>query len=128
VVIRANPYTPGVKQIIEVQVNHPTAIRFGFQLIARLASDETQQAGTFTADDNIRVRCAPDSSDAPCNGALEFAEHKVPSTNIGNSGPRTLLVEWTPPAADMGPVNLYAAGNAANGNFADTGDHILEGR
>jgi hypothetical protein len=124
VVIRANPYTPGAKQIIEIQVNHPTAIRFGFQLIARLASDETQQAGTFTVDDNIRVRCAPDGSDSPCNGNLEFAEHKPPSTNIGNPGPRTFLVEWTPPATDMGPVNLYAAGNAANGNFADTGDHI----
>jgi uncharacterized protein (TIGR03437 family) len=124
VVIRANPYTPGVKQIIEVQVSHPTAVRFGFQLIARLASDETQQAGTFTVDDNIRVRCAPAGADAPCSGALEFAEHKPPSTNIGNPGPRTFLVEWTPPATDMGPVNLYAAGNAANGNLADTGDHI----
>jgi hypothetical protein len=84
VVIRAN--APGVKQIIEVQVSHPTAIRFGFQLIARLASDETQQAGTLMVDDNIRVRCAP-AGDAPCNDALEFAEHKPPSTNIGNPGP-----------------------------------------
>jgi len=56
VVIYANPYTPGIKQIIEVQVSHPAALRFGFQLTARLVSDETQEAGTFTADDNIRVR------------------------------------------------------------------------
>jgi uncharacterized protein (TIGR03437 family) len=124
VVIRANPYTPGVKQIIEVQVSHPTALRWGFQLTARPASDETQQAGTFTVDDNIRVRCAPNGADAPCNGALEFAEHKPPSTNAGATGPRTFLVEWTPPATDVGPVNLYAAGNAANNNGAPTGDHI----
>jgi uncharacterized protein (TIGR03437 family) len=123
VVIRANPYTPGVKQLIEVQVNHPTAMRFGFQLTARAVSDETQQAGTFTVDDNIRVRCAP-TGDAPCNGALEFAEHKQPTTNAGNPGPRTFIIEWTPPATDVGPVVMYAAGNAANNNNAPTGDHI----
>lgn len=124
VIIRANPYTPGVKQIVEVQVSHPTAARWGFQLTARLASDETQQAGTFTVDDNIRVRCAPSGADAPCRGALEFAEHKPPSTNAGAPGPRTFLVEWTPPATDLGAVNFYAAGNAANNNNAPSGDHI----
>ena len=124
VTIRTNAYTPGVKQLIEVIVNHPTAIRFGFQLTARVMSDETQAAGTFTADDNIRVRCAPAGADAPCNGALEFAEHKQPTTNAGNPGPRTFIIEWTPPATDVGPVVMYAAGNAANNNGAPTGDHI----
>lgn len=123
VTIRANAYTPGVKQLIEVIVNHPTAMRFGFQLTARVMSDETKEAGTFTADDNIRVRCAP-TGDAPCNGSLEFAEHKQPTTNAGNPGPRTFLIEWTPPATDVGPVVMYAAGNAANNNNAPTGDHI----
>lgn len=48
VLIRTGGYTPGLKQMIEVVVNHPTAQRFGFQLTARLASDETKPAGTFT--------------------------------------------------------------------------------
>jgi uncharacterized protein (TIGR03437 family) len=113
-----------VKQLIEVQVSHPTAMRFGFQLTARPVSDETRQAGTFTVDDNIRVRCAPAGADAPCNGALEFAEHKQPTTNAGNAGPRTFIIEWTPPATDVGPIVMYAAGNAANNNNAPTGDHI----
>src|SRR5229473_2831408 len=125
IVVRANPYTPGLKQMIEVEVNHPTAMRFGFQLTARLASDETKEAGVFTADDSIRVRCdSTPASDAPCNGALEFAEHKQPTTNNGNPGPRTFLIEWTPPATAAGPVVFYAAGNCANGNGNPTGDHI----
>ena len=124
VVIHANPYTPGMKQIIEVQVSHPTAMRFGFQLTARLVSDETQEAGTFTADDNIRVRCAPAGADTPCGGALEFAEHRQPSTNAGKPGPRTFTIEWTPPVSNAGPVIFYAAGNAANNNGSPTGDHI----
>src|SRR5689334_17186415 len=74
VIISAQPYTPGVKQTITVSVNHPIQKRWGFQLIARLGSDETQQAGTFATSDTIRVRCT-DTQDAPCNGAIEFAEH-----------------------------------------------------
>src|SRR5262245_54243897 len=45
ILVRANPYTPGIKQVIEVQVSHPDARRFGFQLTSRLASDESKQAG-----------------------------------------------------------------------------------
>src|SRR6266849_4421942 len=124
VVIRASPYTPGVKQLIEVQINHPAAVRFGFQLTARPVSDETKQAGTFTKDDNVRVRCAPAGADAPCNGELEFAEHVAVSTNAGNPGPRTFLIEWTPPSTDVGPILMYAAGNAANNRGSPAGDHI----
>src|SRR5438876_11707963 len=75
VAIRASAYTPGVKQLIEVQISHPTAVRFGFQLTARPAGDETKQAGTFTRDNNVRVRSAPAGADPPCNGKLEVAEH-----------------------------------------------------
>jgi uncharacterized protein (TIGR03437 family) len=124
VVIRANAYTPGVKQMIEVQVFHPDAMRFGFQLTARTVSDETKQAGTFTADDNVRVRCAPAGGDAPCSGAVEFVEHRQITTNAGNPGPRVFLIEWTPPSTDAGPIVMYAAGNAANNNGNPTGDHI----
>jgi uncharacterized protein (TIGR03437 family) len=105
-----------VKQLIEVQVNHPTAMRFGFQPTARPVSDETQPAGTFTVDDNIRVRCAAAGADAPCNGALEFAGHRQPTTNAGNPGPRTFIIEWTPPATDVGLIVMYAAGNNQSNN------------
>src|SRR4051794_9374559 len=47
VTILAGSYSPGVKQVINVIVNHPDAARWGFQLTARLASDETKPAGAF---------------------------------------------------------------------------------
>src|SRR5271166_2342963 len=40
VIISASPYTPGVMQTIMVTVSHPIQKRWGFQLIARLGSDE----------------------------------------------------------------------------------------
>ncbi|MBI1789277.1 MAG: hypothetical protein HYR60_17220 [Acidobacteria bacterium] len=123
-VIRASSYTPSVKQNIEVEISDPTAMRWGFQLTARLATDETKQAGTFTpSSGSIRVRCDP-GADAPCNGALEFASHVQASTDAGTPNGKTFTVEWTPPPTDMGPVMFYAAGNAANNSGNPLGDHI----
>ena len=122
--IQAGPYTPGVKQTITVALVHPTALRWGFQLTARLASDESKQAGTFTVNPAIRVRCDPDGRNAPCDGALEFVEHTVGSTRAGQAQWNTWTIEWTPPATEVGDVVFYAAGNAANNNNANTGDHI----
>ena len=117
----------GVKQTVRVRVEHPEASRWGFQLTARLLSDQTKMAGTFTATADIRVRCDA-GGDAPCNGGVEFASHQRTatgdSTKPGTSGSNTFEIEWTPPAADQGPVIFYAAGNAANNSNTNAGDRI----
>ncbi len=117
-------YLPGVRQTVRVRIEHPEAMRWGFQLTARLASDETRVAGTFAPTDEIRVRCAPDGRDAPCGGDAEFASHRRASTRPGQAGGNTFEVEWTPPAAGVGEVVFYAGGNAANNNNAFSGDRI----
>lgn len=124
--ITAAPYSPGVKQKITVQLEHPDARRWGFQLTARQESNPSQMAGTFTASDEIRVRCGMDETqpDSPCNGAVEFASHRQVSTNAGQGGGRTWEVEWTPPATSVGPVIFYLAGNAANNSNSPAGDFI----
>ena len=122
VTITASPYTPGVKQTIMVAVSHPTQKRWGFQLIARLGSDETQQAGRFSTSSVVRVRCT-NTQDAPCNGAPEYAEHSdAPVTAVGAG--YTFQIDWTPPATDAGEIHFYAAGNAANGDGTFIGDYI----
>src|SRR5690242_18637204 len=50
ILIEAANYVPGVKQTIKVSVSHPDVARWGFQLTARLASDETKTAGEFSSD------------------------------------------------------------------------------
>ncbi|MDQ6676507.1 MAG: hypothetical protein M3Z09_04340, partial [Acidobacteriota bacterium] len=119
--LTAFSYTPGTPQTITVNVQHPEAARWGFQLIARTTADQTVQAGTFTVDDTVRVRCV--TGDSPCKGGLEFAEHvSAPRTAAGAGF--TFNVKWTPPATDVGNVILYAAGNAANGDGGLLGDRI----
>jgi len=120
--VETSDYTPGVRQLIRVLVEHPEAMRWGFQLTARLAGDETRQAGSFTFTPEIRVRCAP-TGDAPCGG-VQFASHRIESTRLGTTGQAEWEIEWTPPATEEGDVVFYVAGNAANGNFANTTDRI----
>ena len=121
VVISAANYVPGVKQIVTVSVEHPEALRWGFQLIARTTANQTKQAGTFTSDAVVRIRC--ETGNEPCNGGIEFAEHSnAPRTAAGEGF--TFNVTWTPPATDVGNVIFYAAGNAANGDGGLTGDRI----
>ncbi|MCX6611598.1 MAG: hypothetical protein NTW74_12195 [Acidobacteria bacterium] len=121
--ITAVNYTPGKKQMIRVQVYHPEAARWGFQLTARQTKDENLKAGVFTPNDNVQVNCDP-GGNAPCGTDREFATHLVASTRSGAAGLATYSVEWTPPEAGTGDVVLYAAGNGADGTGSNTNDRI----
>ncbi len=125
-------YTPGVKQRVSVTVADPTARRWGFQMSARLASNErSAQAGHFnTLDTNTQIFCEdglPISGAQACRAAapLEFIEHTESGTRRGQANSGTFEFEWTPPAAGAGNVSFFAAGNAANNNAnSDSGDRI----
>ena len=125
ITIEASPYKPGVKQLIRVRLTHPTAARWGFELAARLVSDETKQAGTFSpVAGSIRVTCAPGNTPAPCNGEAEFATQIAATTFAGRRDGADWLVEWTQPATNAGEVIFYVAGNAADNGGTNANDFI----
>jgi uncharacterized protein (TIGR03437 family) len=118
-------YSPGVRQTIRVTLTHPTARRWGFQLTARLASDPTKKAGTFTSNAETQVRCGLTGPGlAPCGDQLEFVEHVAAGTAAESPESRTWEIDWTPPESNVGDIVFYAAGNAANNNGANSGDFI----
>src|SRR5438034_6301146 len=120
-------YTPGVKLHIQVRVSDPAQKRWGFELTARVASDPANaQAGDIrSTDSNTQVECS-DGRLKPCSSSspLQFITHTLSGTRLGTTKSAIFEFDWTPPATDVGTVTLYAAGNAANGNSQDTGDHI----
>ena len=123
--IQASPYRPGVKQSIILRISHPEASKWGFELAARLVSDETKQAGNFTVVPNaVRVTCAPGNTPAPCNGEAEFATQVAASTFPGQRDGAAWTIEWTPPATNVGEVIFYVVGNAANNGGTNAGDFI----
>jgi len=122
-------YIPGVTQQINVTVSDPTQRRWGFQFTARLASDSKTRAGILTPLDNTtQVLCtAATLFEVTCtsNPVLQYIEHTsqgAVTTAVGAGN--TFHFNWTPPATASGDIILYAAGNAANGNALETGDHI----
>ena len=117
--IDATTYGPG--QIIHLTVtdSDPTAMRWGFELTARLGSDGTKPAGTLSlaaGESLAQLDGAP--------GSVQYVTHTTAGTRAGTPGGATWDVYWTAPNASVGPVTFYAAGNAANNNGAPTGDHI----
>lgn len=120
-------YTPGTTQHIKVQVSDAAQRRWGFELTARLASNLSDgQAGDLTStDSNTKVICN-NGRQKPCaaSSLVQFITHTQQGTQNGTTGSATFEFDWTPPAIDVGNVRLYAAGNAANGNTQNSGDHI----
>lgn len=123
-----NTYTPGQSKTLTIQVTDGAARVFGFQATARLASDLSQQAGTFTPAGNQQVICASaansDVGDSrpgnACTAAspIEFIEHSSPSRT------GTITITWTAPPSASGAIALYVSANAANGDGTQEGDHI----
>src|SRR5690349_15646577 len=109
--VEAANYVPGVKQTLRVTVIHPEAQRWGFQLTARMVSDETKPAGVFDPGSQVKILCGapgvetiaqPANTPGPCDPAqLQFAEHfDAPRTAVGAGF--TFTIDWTPPATNVG--------------------------
>lgn len=121
-------YTPGVRQHVTVVISDADQRRFGFQMTARLASDSSTQAGSFTPTDGAtQVLCstppfaAQQPAPCPANLPLQYIEHTSEGSRSGRS---TYEFDWTPPATEAGPLTFYLAGNAANANGTNGGDRI----
>jgi hypothetical protein len=98
-------YTPGVKQRLNVMISDPVAVAYGYELTAVQAGATSTGAGTFAAaDTNSSVRPG-----AGTNSTKSYAAQV-------NSLVSTYLVDWTPPATNVGNVTFYIATVAGDGN------------
>jgi hypothetical protein len=112
-------YTPGQQYDISVTVQQASRIRFGFQLTA--IDNGGNRAGTLTPINN-----STQINSVTGAGGRQYIQH----TQSGTSGQttKTWQIRWTAPATDMGTVTFYVAGNAANNNGENAGDHIYTNR
>ncbi len=118
--ISAYLYTPGETVEMTVRVQDPAQQRWGFQITVRDADDGCMSVGSFfgrPADTIVRT----EGAGSGCAAGREFATHDVAKLG-GSSGVFTF--DWMAPVADVGPIIFAAAGNAADGNNARTGDLI----
>jgi uncharacterized protein (TIGR03437 family) len=126
VVLQSGPvYLPGVKQRLTVTIADPAQQRWGFELTARLNSDlQNGQAGQLLPVDNFTQVICEDAGVLPCSSGVTFIQHTSAGTRNGTPNGASFQFDWVPPSTDSGPVTLYVAGNAGNGDNNLTGDHI----
>lgn len=97
-----------------VTVDDPDAQRWGFEFTV-LDVDGNSTGTLALLDANAQLSTA---------GNRTYAKHTSVGTQLGTTGSGSWTVRWTAPAAGVGDITIYMAGNGADGNFENTGDRI----
>ncbi len=114
-------------------ITDPKQRRWGFELTARLDSDVTQMAGSFSPTDKLtQLMCASRNlvqqnnftTACPANLPLDYIEQTLAGYSTTQANPGKYQFDWNPPATNVGSVTIYVAANAANGDLTQNGDHI----
>jgi hypothetical protein len=125
-------YVPGQIYDLRVRLRYthnplpPDPVKWGFQLTA-VRADSGLGVGTFIAPAGLQVLGYNPASPSPYK-TRKYIEHTGSANHDGNPGPVEWAFQWTAPAVDMGTIYFFAAGNAANGNALNSGDHIFTAR
>jgi hypothetical protein len=111
-------YALGQTYDLSVSVQQSGQSRWGFQLAARVRASVTQ-AGTLQPGSDGFTQIQLDDT------AVQFISHTSVGTRLGTAnGPVVFNFTWTAPATSAGEIVFSLAGNAANGNGANTDDFI----
>ncbi|MEO7144433.1 MAG: choice-of-anchor V domain-containing protein [Bryobacteraceae bacterium] len=123
-------YTPGAAQHLVVTITDSSQRRWGFELTARQSGNTRNQAGTFTpgSDGYTQLVCTQTTfqtesfgRSCPSSMPMQYIEHTLSGTRLGARSPVTFAFDWTPPATNVGNINVYIS---ANGDGNISGDHI----
>jgi hypothetical protein len=116
--IEAPPsYEPGMTYPITVDLSQEGQLRWGFQMTA--LDELLQGAGTFAPSDANTQRQA--AFDIVTD--RRYISHTEPGTAAGQANGNSWTFQWIAPETDVGPVTLYAAGNAADNSDTSTGSN-----
>ena len=112
----ADAFGPGETVRVTVAVDNRTApaeggaARQGFEAVVRDAATDAV-VGTVALVDAEATRFAG-------------SDRAYVTQTAGGTARTSWSFDWTAPAAPTGPVRVYAAGNAANGDGGTSGDHV----
>ena len=107
-------YMPGETYDLTLTLSDPDAMRWGFELT--ILEDGGTSTGAIIATD-----AGTQTSTA---GDRVYLKHRSSGTYPGTPVSGSWVFQWTAPDAGAGNITLYAAGNGANNNGANSGDRI----
>ncbi len=114
-------YEPNQQIPITVTTSKEDAVIYGFQLTA--LDNQGRRAGTFTLPTQT-----PEQMQI-LNGIVDgnvrsYVEHTVDGLIPTSFGTKSWTFTWRAPAAGVGTISFYVAGNAANSDGGPGGDYI----
>jgi hypothetical protein len=119
-------YLPDTLYTLRVRMTSTFAAprRWGFEVTAVRATDG-QGVGTF---DIAGIAGLQIVNGAGVFASRRYVEHNSTGTFDNNLGPVEWTLRWRAPKPAAGRVFFFVAGNAANSNDLNTGDHIYTNR
>jgi uncharacterized protein (TIGR03437 family) len=118
-------YTTGTTYTIMVTDFDTAQRRWGFELSARTQGGA--QAGTLIKGTDGFTQIASAAVTTITNPKIQYMEHTLAGTRNGTRDTGSgvsFTFTWTAPDVSAGPVVFNAAGNCANGDNTQNGDHI----
>jgi hypothetical protein len=108
-------YEPNEVYTIIVDLARAGQNRWGFEMTALDA--DGARAGSFEADNAANTQVSEANS-------KQYIKQTAVGSAQGTNDAHSWEFQWTAPAADVGPITFYAAGNAADGDLGLTNDYI----
>lgn len=105
-------YNPAESYSLRITLGHTTGLpKFGFQVMAVTANDEKDLNNWGTV---------PSRTHSVAVGGRHYVEHSNPLTN------NVIIIPFTAPFANSGPIAFYAAGNIVNGTGGTDDDQPVK--
>ncbi len=114
-------YRPNQQVPLTVTVSDPSAVIYGFQLVAIKANGEN--AGTFNFP-TAQPQPLQVISGFVNGNERRYIEHTVSGVTPTEFGSKSWNFTWTAPSERIGKLSFYAAGNGANSDGGTSGDNI----
>lgn len=114
-------FLPGQQIPITITTSQADGVIYGFQFTA--IDNAGRRAGTFTIGTTEPPPTQIVTGDVGGN-SRQYFEHTMDGIVPTMFGSKSWNVTWNAPSQPVGKVSFYAAGNAANGDGATSGDYI----
>lgn len=112
-------YRPDQEINFTIRLSQPNRQRFGFEMTA--VDDRGRKAGDLVVTDAVRTQKI---TTFIVSGPRDYLFHTELGTIPNGTNQGSWNVRWKAPSQSVGRVSFHVAGNAANGNGAQTGDFI----
>ncbi len=112
-------YSPGQEVPVTVTISQTDRLRYGFQ--TTVVDDQGRRAGDLVVTDAPRTQLRDGAGNYL---GRQYIEHTLTGVAPNGIDKNTFTFTWRAPAQTAGRVTFYVAGNAANGNGANSQDYI----